>query len=99
MRFSWWEALLLFVLWLIQFALSGFEKPLDPSVEYNALAKSFGNLISVGVTQIEYVAKLGKEIVTGLYFAWAALILLLSFRRGGGFPAFTVFPRLMREHW
>ena len=27
MRFSWWEALLLFVLWLVQFVLSGFEAP------------------------------------------------------------------------
>ena len=99
MRFSWWEALLLFLLWLAQFALSGLEKPLDPAVEYNALAKSVGDLISVGVTQVEYVAKLGKEITAGLYFSWAALILLLSFRPGGGFPAFRVFPRLMREHW
>ena len=98
MRFSWWEALLLFLLWLIQFALSGFEKPLDPNIQYNALAKTVGDLIGVGVTQIEYVAKLGKEIITGLYFAWSAIILLLSFKRGG-FAALTVFPRLMREHW
>lgn len=98
MRFAWWEALLLFLLWLVQFVLSGFEKPLDPNVEYNALAKSFGDLISVGYAQVEYAAHLGKEIIAGLYFAWAALILLLSFK-GRGFTAMKTFPRLMRKHW
>jgi hypothetical protein len=98
MRFAWWEALMLFLLWLIQFMLSGLEKPLDPGVEYTALAKSVADLISVGVTQVEHVAKLGKEIITGLYFAWSALIVIMSFTRRG-FAALTIFPRLMREHW
>lgn len=98
MRFAWWEALLLFLLFVIQFMLSGLEKPLDPGVEYNALAKSVGDLIAVGVTQVEYVAKLGKEIITGLYFAWAALLLALAAKRKG-LAALTLFPRLLREHW
>src|SRR6185369_17354944 len=36
MRFAWWEAALMFALWGIQFVLSGFEKPLEPGVEFNS---------------------------------------------------------------
>lgn len=98
MRFSWWEAALLFLLWAIQFLLSGFEKPLGPPDLHNTLALQVSNLISVGVDQVERLAHLGKEVITGLYFVWSALILFRAFR-SGGFEAITVFPRLMREHW
>jgi len=98
MRFSWWEAALLFLLWAVQFLLSGFEKPLGPPDLHNSLALQVSGLISVGVDQVERLAHLGKEVITGLYFAWSALILFRAFR-SGGFQAITVFPRLMREHW
>lgn len=97
MRFAWWEAGLLFLLWVVQFLLSGFEKPLGPPDLHNSLALQVSGLISVGVDQIERFAQLGKEVITGLYFVWSALILFRSFR--GGLEAITVFPRLMREHW
>ncbi|HLG14071.1 MAG TPA: hypothetical protein VJH03_06005 [Blastocatellia bacterium] len=98
MRFSWWEAALLFSLWLIQFVLSGFERPLDPALPHNSLATQLAGLLSVGADRIELFAQRGKEAVTGLYFLWAGAIIVMAFKRRG-FEAFSVFPRLMREHW
>jgi cation:H+ antiporter len=98
MRFSWWEALVLFLLWLIQFMLSGFEKPLDPGVEQNSFAVQVGSWLSIGATQIENFARIGKEVITGLYFVWSAIIIILGFT-GRGFTVFKVFPKLLREHW
>jgi cation:H+ antiporter len=98
MRFSWWEALVLFLLWLIQFMLSGFEKPLDPGVDQNAFAAQVGSWFSIGATGIENFARIGKEVITGLYFVWSAIIILLGFT-GRGFTVFKVFPKLLREHW
>src|SRR5262245_15964277 len=74
MRFSWWEAALLFALWLIQFVLSGFEKPMDPGVNYSALAKQFADLFSMDVARVEAFAHRGKEIITALYFIWTAIL-------------------------
>ncbi|MEW6127118.1 MAG: hypothetical protein AB1757_08770 [Acidobacteriota bacterium] len=98
MRFSWWEALLLFLLWLIQFVLSGFEKPLDPGVEHNAFAVQVGGLLSVSATAIENLARIGKETITILYFVWAGILVLLGLT-GRGFSVFKVFPKMIREHW
>lgn len=99
MRFAWWESSLLFVLWGVQFALSGFEKPLGVDAPSNSLALGLASWLSVEAAQVERVAARGKELITLLYFAWAAaLILLLIFRRRG-FDAFPTFRRLMREHW
>ena len=98
LRFSWWEAAVLFTLFFIQFALSGFEKPLDPGVEFNALAEKVGNLFSVSAQQVESFAYRGKEATTVVYFLWSALIVLFGFK-GNGFKAIKIFPRLMREHW
>jgi cation:H+ antiporter len=98
LRFSWWEAAALFTLFFIQFALSGLEKPLDPGVEFNALAARVGALISATPQQVENFAYRGKEATTGLYFLWSALIVLFGFK-GNGFKAVKIFPRLMREHW
>lgn len=92
------EAALLFILFFIQFALSGFEKPLDPGVEFNAMAAQVGNLFSVAPQQIERLAYRGKEVITALYFLWSAIIVAFGFR-GRGFQAIKIFPRLMREHW
>jgi cation:H+ antiporter len=98
MRFAWWESTLLFLLWAIQFALSGFEKPLGAPDLHNSLALQLAGWLSIQVDSIETLAQRGKEAITGLYFAWSAIILLMAFRRRS-FVAITEFPKLMREHW
>jgi cation:H+ antiporter len=98
MRFSWWEAALLFALWLIQFLFSGLEKPLDPGVEFNAMAAQFGTLFSTTAQRVESFAHRGKEVITALYFVWCAGLLIAGFF-GRGFKAIQIFPRLIREHW
>jgi cation:H+ antiporter len=104
MRFAWWEAALLFTLWLVQFVLSGFEKPLGPPDLHNSLALGLSGWLSVGVDKVETLARQGKEVIAGLYFIWAAIVLILGIKRhfggqDGGLVAITTFPRLMREHW
>jgi cation:H+ antiporter len=98
MKFSWWEAALLFTLFLIQFVLSGFEKPLDPGVEFNAMAAQVGHLFSASAQQVEVFAHRGKIAITGLYFVWTVIIIVVGFF-GRGFKAIEIFPRLIREHW
>ena len=98
MRFSWWEAAVLFILWAVQFVFSGFERPLDPSIPHNSLALHLAALLSVGAEHIELFAQRGKEAITALYFIWAAGLVAVAVKRRG-FEAFTLFPRLMREHW
>ena len=99
MRFRWWEAALLFVLWAVQFILSGFEKPVDPAMTHNNFAAHVAAWLSVTSDHVETVAHRGKEVITGLYFAWAALIVAAAIKRRRIFEAFSVFPKLMREHW
>lgn len=99
MRFTWWEAALLFALWAIQFVFSGFEKPVDPSMPHNSLAVYLGGLLGVAAEQIESVAHRGKEVITALYFIWTGAIVAAAIKKRTGFEAFTVFPKLMREHW
>jgi cation:H+ antiporter len=99
MRFRWWEAALLFGLWAVQFALSGFEKPVDPGMPSNSLAAYVAGWLSLGVEQVEAFAHHGKEVITGLYFIWTAAIVGVAVRRRTMFEAFVVFPKLMREHW
>ncbi|MFY9553920.1 MAG: hypothetical protein WAV20_19190 [Blastocatellia bacterium] len=99
MRFTWWEAALLFGLWGVQFVLSGFEKPIDPAMPQNSLAVQLAGWISVGADRIESTAHVGKEVITGLYFVWVAALVAGAFKRRAMFEAFVAFPRLMREHW
>jgi cation:H+ antiporter len=102
MRFAWWEAALLFALWATQFALSGFEKPLamtEGTEAHNSLASHLAGWMSVRVDQIELFARRGKEIITGLYFAWTATVIALAVKRRTPFEAFALLPKLMREHW
>lgn len=102
MRFAWWEAALLFGLWAAQFVLSGFEKPLAiaEGVEaHNSLAVQLSGVLSIGVDHIEVFARRGKEVITALYFAWTAIIIGSALKRRTMFEAFTIFPKLMREHW
>jgi cation:H+ antiporter len=102
MRFAWWEAALLFTLWATQFALSGFEKPLamtEGTEAHNSLASHLAGWLSVRVDQVELFARRGKEIITGLYFAWTAIVIALAVKRRTPFEAFALLPKLMREHW
>jgi cation:H+ antiporter len=102
MRFAWWEAALLFTLWATQFALSGFEKPLamtEGTEAHNSLASHLAGWVSVRVDQVELFARRGKEIITGLYFAWTAIVIALAVKRRTPFEAFALLPKLMREHW
>lgn len=98
MRFSWWEATLLFLLWAIQFALSGFEKPFEPNA-HNSLALQLAGAFSADADKVESAAHLGKVIITYLYFIWAGLICAAAIKRRSLFKAFTVFSRLMQENW
>ncbi len=99
MRFTWWEAALLFTLWAVQFVLSGFEKPIDPGMPYNSFAAHLAGWLSIGVEQVEAFAHHGKEVITALYFIWTAAIVGVALKRRSMFEAFAVFPKLMREHW
>ncbi|HSB12457.1 MAG TPA: hypothetical protein VLM38_23415 [Blastocatellia bacterium] len=99
MRFTWWEAALIFALWAIQFVLSGFEKPVDPAMPHNSFAEHLAGWLSIGADQIEYVAHRGKEVITALYFIWTGAIIAAAFKSRTAFRAFIIFPKLMREHW
>jgi cation:H+ antiporter len=99
MRFSWWEATVLFALWGIQFLMSGFEAPVYQVGATNALAVDASRWFGIGVDRIELIATRSKEVVTALYFLWSALVVVVNLVRRSGFAALTDFPRLMREHW
>jgi len=102
MRFAWWEAGLLFTLWITQFVFSGFEKPIamtETAVAHNSLAQYVAGWFSVGVDQVELFARRGKEVITVLYFAWTGIIIASAIKRRSLFEVFLVFPKLMREHW
>ncbi|HVG21029.1 MAG TPA: hypothetical protein VNI02_18410 [Blastocatellia bacterium] len=98
MRFSWWEAALLFLLWAVQFVLSGFEKPLEADA-HNSLALQLAGALSTDADKVESVAHLGKQVITYLYFIWAGVICAATIKRRSLFKAFTLFSRLMRENW
>lgn len=99
MRFGWWEAALLFGLWAVQFVLSGFEKPIDPAMPNNSFAVHLAGWLRIRAEQIEWFAHLGKEIITGLYFVWTAILIGGAIKQRRMFEALAVFPKLMREYW
>jgi cation:H+ antiporter len=99
MRFNWWEAALLFGLWAVQFLLSGFEKPVDPSMSHGSFAVWLAGLFSLRAENVESNAHIGKQIITAAYFAWAGVMIGIAIKRRRMFDAFVVFPKLMREHW
>ncbi len=98
MRFAYWEAALLFVLWAAQFVLSGFEKPLDTEA-HNQMATQLAAWLSVGVDQVELIAHRSKEVITSIYLIWTGFIVVAAVKRRELFSALSIFPRLMREHW
>jgi len=99
MRFSWWEAAILFSLWGIQFLMSGFEAPPYPGAPANALASDASRWFGISVEQVELFARRSKELITLLYFLWSALVIANNMIRKRGFEAIRIFPQLMREHW
>ena len=99
MRFSWWEAALLFAMWAVQFLLSGFEKPLAIDQTSSVLATGAAGLISVGVEQVEKFAAVTKYVITLMYFAWAGILVFGFVIKRRGFEAIVGFPALMRKHW
>ncbi|PYP88965.1 MAG: hypothetical protein DMF61_04495 [Blastocatellia bacterium AA13] len=99
MRFSWWEALLLFALWMIQFLMSGLENPIDPTMAHSSIAQWTAHLFSLTPDWIEQAAHLTKIVITVLYFVWSAAVIVAFIVRRKGLEAITHFPRLMREHW
>ncbi|MEK6321085.1 MAG: hypothetical protein AABN33_05320 [Acidobacteriota bacterium] len=99
MRFTWWEAAILFTLWAVQFVLSGFERPLDPAMPHNTLAVHLAGWLSISADHIESFAHRGKEVITALYFVWTGVIIAIAVKRRTQFEAFANFPKLMREHW
>ncbi|HUK92338.1 MAG TPA: hypothetical protein VLZ81_18190 [Blastocatellia bacterium] len=99
MRFSWWEAAVLFGLWVAQFVLSGFEAQLYPVPATNSLAAAVATRLSTTPMSIESFASAGKEVITILYFVWSGVMIVVIVLRRRGFEAFSHFPRLMREHW
>jgi len=100
MRFSAWEATLLFTLWATQFILSGFEAPLAYSgAAHNSLATQAAGWLSADVDTIERIASNGKRLITALYFLWAGVVVVESLVLRTAPAALKVFPKLIREHW
>src|SRR5215471_666206 len=78
MRFTWGESILLFVLWAVQFILSGFERPFEMGPDaHNRFALLVSSLFSADVATIERLATDGKHVITGAYFLWAAILIAL----------------------
>jgi cation:H+ antiporter len=99
MRFSWWEALLLFVLWAVQFVFSGLEAPPPGAVGMNQFSQTVAGWFAIERTRVESFAHALKVVMTWIYFGWAAIELALVVARQRTLAAFTTFPRLVREHW
>jgi len=99
MRFSWYEATILFSLWAIQFVFSGLEKPLGPDVHSNQFTLWIAQVFKVSVRQTEILASRVKWIVTLIYFFWVGFELLMVMLKRRSLAAFTTIPKLVREHW
>jgi cation:H+ antiporter len=99
MRFSWWEALLLFGLWGVQFVMSGFEQSVDPAMAHNSLSLWAAGLLGVEAGRVESFAHLLKQAITAIYFTWTAIELAVCVIKRKGLEAVSIFPQLIREHW
>ena len=95
MRFSASEAIILFVLWVIQFVFSGLEAP-PPSagLPINHFSESLAAAIGVGRESLEWVAHTVKIVVTWVYFGWAAIELVRVAIGRRSIAAFTLLPPL-----
>jgi cation:H+ antiporter len=100
MRFVWWEAFLLFGLWLLQFVFSGLEAPPPGSTQtVNQFAATVGDLVGATAQQVERFAHNVKVGTTWLYFALVAAQLVAVALKRRTLTAVTSFPKLLREHW
>ncbi len=99
MRFSWWEAALLFVLWAVQFVSSGFEAPPPGAGGVNQLAQALADWIGMQRAVVESYAHGLKVAMTLAYFGWAGVELALVLLKRRTLAAFSTFPQLLREHW
>ena len=99
MRFVWWEALAIFVLWAIQFVFSGLEAPPPGSAGVNEFSRTLASWIGTEASRIESFSHGLKVGMTWLYFGWAAFELLLVAVGRRTIEAFTSFPKLVRENW
>jgi cation:H+ antiporter len=99
MRFSWWEALVLFVLWALQFVFSGLEAPPPGAGGVNMFSQQVASWIGTEAGRVESFAHVVKVGMTWVYFVWAALMIALVAVGRHSLAAFTSFPKLVREHW
>lgn len=99
MRFSWWEAVILFGLWALQFVSSGFEAPPPGSDGINHFSNWLAGVIGAGRPSVESFAHDFKVVITWLYFGWTGIELVRVAFRKRSLAAFTGLPRLVREHW
>ena len=99
MRFSWWEALVLFVLWAAQFVSSGFEATPPGSDHVNQFSTWLAGATGFARDSIESFAHTFKVVVMWTYFGWAGFDLLRAALGRRSIAAFTSLPRLIREHW
>jgi cation:H+ antiporter len=99
MRFSWWEATLLFVRWAVQFVFSGLEAPPPGAIGDNHFSQAVAGWLGVAATSVESFAHTLKVVMTWVYFGWAAVELGFVAAGRRTMAAFTTFPRLVREHW
>jgi cation:H+ antiporter len=99
MRFAWWEALTLFILWAIQFVFSGLEAPPPGAEGINQFSRSVADALGTDAPVVERFAHAVKVIMVYVYFGWAAIEIVLGVLGKRTAAAFAVFPKLVREHW
>lgn len=98
MRFSWYEAAILFALWGIQFVFSGFEASGGTHAQPNYFVGHAAEWLRVSTDALEQFAQRMKMGVTVAYFLWSAGILLVAIRKRQALAAFPVFVQLARKH-
>lgn len=99
MRFGWWEALVLFAMWALQFVFSGLEAPPPGATNVNEFARGLAGWIGTEATRVEQFAHNVKVGMTCTYFGWVGFELVLVALKRRKLTAFTSFPKLLREHW
>lgn len=99
LRFSAWEAVVLFALWAIQFVSSGFEAPPPGATGVNEFSRWLASVLQTEAGRVEHVAHAMKVGMTFVYFGWAAVCLVFVVVGRRTVAAFTTFPKLVRENW
>ena len=99
MRFTWWEAAVLFVLWAVQFVFSGLEAPPPGATGINMFSQQAAEWLGTTSGRVETFAHAVKVAMVWVYFGLAAIEVALVAARRRTLAAFTSFPRLVRDHW